>query len=152
MSDMNEWLPQSGEATTLDQMDKLIEDLREARASYDEAKRKATELHGILEEKEKLVLNTLKANGRTKYEAEGVALVYYTTKEIYSTPKTNEEKRALFSYIQNKYGVDACTSMLSINHNTLNSWANKEVESDPLIIIPGLDKPTSVETLFFKKK
>ncbi len=133
-------------------MDSLIKDLQEARASYDEAKRKATELYNLLQEKEDLVLNTLKANGKTKYEAEGVALVYYSTREVYSTPKTNEQKRELFRYIQEKYGVEACTSMLSINHQTLNSWANKETEADPLLAIPGLDKPESVETLYFRAK
>lgn len=148
---MGEWLPQD-QATTIDQMDSLITKLKSARDSYDEAKKASTEKYHALEEVEKEVMNTLKANGRTKFEAEGVASVSIQTKEVFTTPKTNDQKKALFSYIQSKYGVDVCTSMLSINHNTLQGWANREIENDPALQIPGLDQPTSVETLYFRSK
>jgi len=152
MQDQNEWLPNQGSPTQIADMDKLIEKLKLARQSYDEAKKKSAEEYHKLEEVEKEVINALKSNNRTKFEAEGVALVYISSKEIYATPKTNDQKAALFEYIRTKYGEDALKTMLSINHNTLNSWANKEVETDPTLQIPGLDAPTSVETLNFRKK
>ena len=34
----------------------------------------------------------------------------------------------------------------------LEGWANKEIENDPGLQIPGLNPPTSVETLYFMKK
>lgn len=148
---LGDWFPEE-QATTIDQMDSLIVKLKSARDSYDEAKKASAEKYHQLEEVEKEVMNTLKANGRTKFEAEGVASVSIQTKEVFTTPKTNEAKRLLFKYIQDKYGVDVCTSMLSINHNTLQGWANREIQEDASLRIPGLEDPTSVETLYFRSK
>ncbi len=133
-------------------MDELVAKLQLARASYEEAKRLSAVEYHKLEEVEKECMNTLKANGRTKYEAEGVASISIQSKDVFTTPKTIEQKRTLFRYIQDKYGVETMTAMLSVNHQTLNGWANKEIEGDPALQIPGLDAPTSVETLYFRTK
>lgn len=98
---------------------------------------------------EKKVLAALKAKGKTKYEVEGVGRVNIIMKETYETPKTNEQKIALFNYIKSKYGPDVLMSMTSINHQTLNSWCNKEIDSDPSVKIPGLNPPTSDEQVRF---
>ena len=150
--DQNEWLPEAAAPTQIADMDQLILKLKEARQSYDAAKKRSAEEYHKLEEVERDVINALKSNNRTKFEAEGVALVYITNKEVYTTPKTPEQKQKLFQYIEDKYGGDVITGMLSINHQTLNSWANKEIEADPTLHIPGLDAPTSVETLTFRSK
>lgn len=150
---MDEWMPtRLGQPTQIADMDRLIKKLSEARAIYDAAKKASSQRYHELEEVEKEVMGALKTNGRTKFEAEGVALVYVTTKEIYQTPKTPGQKQSLFDYIAGKYGPETLLAMLGINHQTLNSWANKEVESDPTLAIPGLEAPTSVETLYFKSK
>lgn len=137
---------------SIEAMENLIQRLKVARELYDEAKALSSAKYHELEEVEKEVMNALKSNNRSKFEAEGVALVYISTKEVYPTPKTPEAKSELFNYIQAKYGAHALTNMQSINHNTLNSWANKEVEADPTLVIPGLDAPSAVETLNFRKK
>jgi len=149
---MGDWFPDIPDTITLEQMDALVSKLQAAREAYDTAKKFSTEKYHQLEEVEKEVIGTLKSNGRTKFEAEGVALVSIQTKEVYTTPKTTDQKRDLFRYIQDKYGVEVLTSMLGINHNTLQGWANREIETDPSLQIPGLDKPTSVETLYFRSK
>ena len=155
MTDQNpmaEWDNPVEEAPlTLEAMDALITELRRARETYDSAKKFSTEKHNELEEIEKRVMGALAANGKSKYEAEGVGLVYLVEKEVYTTPKTNEEKRLLFQYIKDKYGNDSLSSMLGINYATLNSWANKEVESG-VMKIPGLAQPTMATTLNFRKK
>ena len=155
--DLNEWgVPTqqtSSESTvTLEQMDALIVRLSDQRKKYEQAKKASAEEYHKLEEIEKEVMNTLKVNGRIKYEAEGVAAIHIQTKEVYTTPKTVDQKRQLFKYIQDKFGVEALTGLLSINHQSLNSFANKETEADPGLVIPGLDQPTSVETLYFRSK
>ncbi len=140
------------QVVSIDQMDTLILKLRKSREEYDKRKKASNEAHALLEEVEKEVMNALKANGRTKFEAEGVALVYIVTKEVFGTPKTLEQKRGLFTYITVKYGEDVLTNLLSMNHQTLNSWANAEIKDDPSLQIPGLDAPTTVESLTFRKK
>lgn len=148
----NEWGLAQSAPTQIADMDHLIQKLQTHRAEYDAAKKLSADAYHRLEEVEKEVINALKANNRTKFEAEGVALVYITTKEVYTTPKTPEQKDEFFGYIRSKYGPEVLTGMLSVNHQTLNSFANKETEADPTLNIPGLDAPTSVETLTFRRK
>jgi DNA repair photolyase len=150
--DQSEWMPQQGPATTLEEMDELIQQYRKARDEYDEAKRISGEKHAVSEELKQQVINALKSNNRTKYEVEGVGLVYISTKETYETPKTAEQKQALYDYIKGKYGEAVLIAMQGINHQTLNSWANKEIEADPTLRIPGLLDPTSEELLSLRRK
>lgn len=133
-------------------MDQLVAKLNKARLEYDEAKAASTEAHGRLENVEHEVMNALKLNGKTKYEAEGVGLVYTVTKEVYTTPKTIDDKKRLFDYIKQKYGAESLMAMLGVNHNTLNSWANKETETGEVMEIPGLAQPTAATTLAFRRK
>lgn len=133
-------------------MDSLVLKLKEARDLYERANKASADAHHFLEETKAVVMNALKTSGKSKYELEGVAAIRVQSKDVFTTPKTNDEKRALFQYIQQKYGVDTCTAMLSINSNTLNAWANREVADDPALQIPGLLAPTSVETLYFTSK
>jgi hypothetical protein len=153
MEQNQEWMPnEPTQQTSLAEMGLLIQKLQAARDSYEAAKKASNAKYQELEEVEKEVMNTLKANGRTKFEEEGVGLAYIVQKEIYATPKTIDQKQALFEYIRQKYGPETLTNMLSINHQSLNSWCNKEVEAEPTLQIPGLDQPTSVETLNFRRK
>lgn len=93
----------------------------------------------------------LKAAGRRKYEAEGVGLVYITEDTSFTTPKTTEDKNKLFHYIEQKYGKEVLDSMLSIHSAKLNSWATKEIETDPTLKIPGLQDPVIEETISLRK-
>lgn len=151
---MEEWMPQQGESitVTVEQLDESVARMRQLRKAYDDKKSEATLAHNELEESEKILKNLLKASGKSKYEAEGIGLAYIVTKETFPTPKTNQQKTALFNYIKEKHGADALMSLVGVNHNTLNSWAKKELEADPLVEIPGLDQPTSEEILHFRKK
>jgi len=153
MSAHNEWdiEAQEEQTTTLEEMDELVIKLRKARDAYDAAKKVATEFHDALEALESLVINTLQANKRTKYEVAGVATVSLSHRESFTTPKTPEQKKLLFNYIQEKYGVSTLTGMLSINSQTLNAWASKESEAG-VMQIPGLEAPTATETLSVRRK
>ncbi len=137
--------------TTLEQMDDLIIELRNKRDIYEEAKKLATAAYNDYEETEKRAINALTANKRTKYEVEGVAMVYMTHKESYTTPKTAGAKAELFNYIGKKYGKEALLGMTSINSATLNAWANQE-SATGVMSIPGLEAPTATETLNMRRK
>lgn len=153
MSTLEQWEQQTDNSTgtTLEQLDQLISDLRWARDEYDAKKAQATEAYKALELIETKVINTLNANKKTKYELEGVASVSLSFKESYTTPKTIEQKNALFNYIKGKYGPDALMGMVSINSQTLNAWAGRESEAG-VMSIPGLEAPTATETLSVRRK
>ena len=152
--DMSEWMPQQqtlGTVTT-EQLDEAIAQMKLLRSQYEEKKRLAAEAHSLVEEAENRVIGLLKASNKSKYEAEGVGLAYIVTKETWTVPKANDKKQELFNYIKQKYGPDVLMAMVGINFETLNSWAKKELEADPLQHIPGLEQPTSEEILYFRKR
>lgn len=149
--DLSAWSDQS-QSITLEQMDELINQLAAKREAHAKAKEVAAEIYKELTEAENKLIGALKASGRKKYELEGVGLAYISFKDTFATPKTNQEKIALFNYIKEKYGPDSLMGMTSINHQTLNSWAKKEIEDNALVKIPGLGLPTTEEILNFRRK
>lgn len=141
---------QTPEGTSLQEMDALVIELRQRRTKYEAAKAESTRLYEEVKAQEKLILDTLRANGRSKYEVKGAGLVYIIEKETYRVPKVLGDKQKLYKYIQEKYGVETLTSMLSIASPTLNSWANKEAEAG-VMSIPGLEAPTMDESIGMRK-
>lgn len=132
-------------------MDALITQLREAKALSDEAQEQADILKKQYDTHRKTVLDALNTLKRKDYKVAGAGLVYISQKEVYTVPKTNEDKNKLFTYIKDKYGPDALMSMVGIHSATLTSWANKETETGEVQSIPGLEQPTMIETLNFRK-
>ena len=136
---------------TLEQMDALLKKYSEDRAAYEAKKKEASDLYKVVEASEKMLMNALRTANRGKYEVEGVGMAYIVEKEAYTVPKSNEDKTLLFNYIKDKYGPEVLMTMVGINFQTLNSWANQEVESG-VMQIPGLAQPTMQESLSFRKK
>lgn len=151
---LDQWQAEAAEpqsATTMAEMDRLIAEYKAVREDYEAKKKISNEAHARLEDVEAKVIASLKANHRSKYPVDGLGTAYIINKETYTTPKNNDDKSKLFAYIDGKYGRDVLTSLLSINSQTLNSWANKESESG-VMQIPGLEAPTLKESLGFRKE
>lgn len=148
LADWQEIVPET--ASTLEEMDQLIARYKAARTDYEDKKQVSNEAHAVYKEIEAQVIDALKANKRTKYQVDDLGTAYIISKEVYATPKSNDDKVRLFEYIAGKHGADALLGLQSINSQTLNSWANKEAEAG-VMSIPGLDAPTLHESLGFKK-
>lgn len=136
---------------TLDAMDNLIRELAIARDDYDQMHARLKEQATIVDNITDKVIKILQANRKTSYKLDGVANVVVKTRESYRTPKTDEDKQLLFAYIQDKYGAQALTRMMSINSATLNSWANEEANTG-VMQIPGLGQPTVTPILSVTRK
>ena len=150
-----EWGAGPSRQVTTEELDQLVKQVVAMRAEYDRLKAVASEANQKVEEAEKVLMGTLKAAGKSKYECEGVALVNLVTKENWTTPKEVEDKRMLYEYIKKKYSDDVLVKMTSINYQTLNSWAKAEIEihvADPSFKIPGIGNPTSTEVLSLRKR
>jgi len=131
------------DSLTLTQLDEYIKKLIDLRTEYDEAKKKASEVNALVEEQEAFVLGILTKLNRNSYDAEGIAKVTKCMSVTYKVPKEPGSKKELFNYIKDKYGPDNLMAMVSINHQTLNSWAKQELQE--VSTIPGLELPTSME-------
>ena len=156
MNELEQWDQESQAmnqgSLTVEQMDELLRrlrELKETKEAHDEVAKEAAQAY---EAHRKLVLDALRTLKRDNYSVDGAGLVYISRKEVYTVPKTNADKTNLFNYIKEKYGPDALMSMVSIHSATLTGWANKETETGEVMEIPGLEQPTMIETVNFRKK
>lgn len=148
--EVQDWIVPQQELS-IAEMDNLVKTYREARLAYEKAKEESSRLYHILEEAENQVRNALTEAGKNKYFVDGVGTVSLAVKSSFTTPKTVEDKLKLFDYIKFKYGDEALINYLSIHSSSLNSFANRELESDPTLTIPGLTTPTVTTELRFRK-
>jgi len=139
------------EELSVAQMDALVTAYREKRLAYEKAKEESSKKYHELEEAESQVRNALQATGKNKYFVDGIGTVSLTIKSSFQTPKTGEDKTKLFEYIRETHGEEALLNYLSIHSASLNSFANRELESDPTKQIPGLNTPTVTTELRFRK-
>ena len=139
---------------SLEQMDLLIKSYLDKRDQYEEAKRLSTEKYHEYEGAEHKIVAALRSAGKKTYKLDGVGTFSLMFKEVVATPKSTEDKVRVFSWIKDKYGEDVLTNMLSINHQTLNSFYNQEAEKADdrsLFEIPGLASPTVMESASWRK-
>lgn len=136
-------------AITVEQMDALLAQYREARDQYGEAKKISTDLYKKVEEYEAKVLGALDTLKRDKYSS-NAGNVYITEKDVFKVPPSVDAKKSLFDYIKGKYGPETLMAMVSINYQTLNSWAKGESDAG-VMAIPGLEQPTTTRTINFRR-
>jgi len=153
MDELEQWeqVDSSAAQINVEDLDEMVRKLRALRDEYEAKKKLSSEAHDAYEQQEALVINTLQSLKKSKYELEGVATVSISHRESYTTPKTIDDKNKLFTYIKEKYGPDALMTMVSINSQSLNAWANKESDTG-VMQIPGLGAPVATETLSLRRK
>ena len=135
----------------LELLDKTITELAEARAKRDEAESRYNIKAANCKVVEEKLMGLLKTVGRDSFKTPGIGTVSITHRQNFTTPKTGEEKVALFNYIKEKYGEETLRSMISINSMTLGSWAKQEI-STGVLTIPGLAQPTVTEKITFRRE
>lgn len=156
LDDWNNHQAEVGGITTAE-LDSAATAYDKAYAAYEEAKEKASALHKIAQEAEKKFEATMDAAGKTKYIVEGQGTYYFINKMTVPTPKSNDDKRALFAYIKEKHGAEFLTTLTSINHQTLQSFYKAEFEEaaaneNVAVTIPGLQEPTAIRSIGFRKE
>ena len=139
------------------ELDNLVEEYRALDDCIDEADQ---ELKKMRAEKEKLggkLMGILKTLGRKSYACEAGTFTRVETMQV-KTPKTEEEKAALFEWLTKQ---DKFLQYASVHHQSLNSLWNEEYEAikesgDPEAImdfkIPGVKPPTLFKRVSFKRK
>jgi hypothetical protein len=91
--------------------------------------------------------------GKKSYKCEGIGTFTRVMKEVVKVPKELEAKRKLFEWIDSQYGRDVLDTMVSINHQSLNSFYKEEAKKSSALdfAIPGIEAPTAVENVSFTK-
>jgi len=126
MIGLNDWDLDESPELNLKDMDDLIKEMREARELYDEKKKASTDAYKDYAALETKVMLALEAAGKKSYKVDGLGTFTIVEKRVVTTAKTIEAKRKLYDWIQDKYGEEYLISILGVNHNTLNSFYNRE--------------------------
>lgn len=141
---------------TTRELDELVVSYKQAKQDYDLAHVISVGKYNFLEELKETLIALLTMAGKNSYTVDGVALVSVITKSQVTTPKTNEEKELFFGWLEWKYGRDAMIAYQSINHQSLNSLYNKELETALAkgedFTVPGIGLPMIVRTLSVRNK
>lgn len=135
----------------LSQMDALVKKMQDDWVRVEAAKAAAAVVRAEYDKTERDVLEALEKSGKTKYLVDGVGTVYISNRFTYKVPKDNESKLKLFDWITETKGEDVLTGMISINHQTLNSFTKVEIENNPALTIPGLGIPAHEKSVGFRK-
>lgn len=139
---MNRTVP----SPTIGEVTEAIKEARDAYAEYAEHKKISDTFWERFQLKEGAVLAMLQASNSTKFYAEDIGNVSIVESFAVTTPKTTEEKRALYDYICGKYGKDSADGSITYNHNTLQSFWKRESEAEmaagnAAFRLPGVGEP-----------
>lgn len=138
--------------TTIQELDAMVKKMFALRDEADELESKAKELKAECEEIKFKVMKVLEATNRSNHETPGAGKVYTQTKYSVTFPKDPEKAAQFRQYVLDN-GLD---SMLTVNHQTLNSFYKQELErlgesADPASVFPGVGAPEQHVVLAMKR-
>jgi len=140
---------------TLEQLDAEVAKLEALKIDYAQKKEQSNKADALVKEQTEKLLKMLEESGKKKYHVDGLGTIGITETWAVTTPKTQEEKKAFFNWLQNEYGDDGFYAYATINYQQLNSLYNKvseEREAAGLDVhIEGISLPTLVKKLSFRK-
>lgn len=157
----NEWdevLEQASGITT-EQLDEAIAKYNELREVHQEIDLKKKAAYAEMAKQEQQVVKLLQSAGKTKYVVEGIGTAYFVNKYLVTTPKTIEDKKAFFKYLEDTFGTVFLYDKLSVHSASLNKIYNDALEAKKdngedisLFSIPGLQPPQVHTSLNFRKE
>lgn len=153
MSDDYEFHPT--QSLSVDDLSEAVNHYTELRKQYEEAKKISNDRHADLKIAEGKLCEYLENSGLDKFSMPNVGTVSLVSSLQFQTPKTLDDKEALFDYISKEYGDEELKGYLSINSRTLNSFLKEEYDKKMLSgetpHIPGVSSPTVNKSLRFNK-
>jgi hypothetical protein len=138
---------------TVQELESRAKAIAELRSTIDMKNAELKEMNAAITELETSFIAALEEAGKTSYDSEFGRLTC-VSRETYKTPKTLEEKEALFNWLKEK-GIFMET--VSVVSQTLNALAKREKEAseergEVFFQIPGLTEKTVSQYLSFRKK
>lgn len=147
--DLSAWAEPS--SITTEKLDDEVRKLIELDTDYEAKKKISSEAHEKYETQRTYVLALLKETGKTKYHVDGIGTVSMAIKTQVSSPKDPLSKRQMIDYFLGLEEGHVYAAYLSVNHNTLNSYINQQLEIDPDFVMPGAGEKKETPELRFRK-
>lgn len=133
------------------ELDAVVQSLGELRKEADEKKAALTEVNKKITALEDQIVKHLKDMKRDSYQTP-FGTAYIIQKWNVKTPKTDEDKKAFFSWLEEN---EIFLAYATVNSQSLNALYREKMQaakdSGELLSIPGLEAPTLYEGLGFRK-
>lgn len=133
--------------TSLTEIQKLSEEYFQRRAEADEIKERLREVNLQVEELENTILSVLEAHDLSKFDSQSGSLS--VSSELTVTVPQGDEKLKFFEYLKSKGEFEA---LATVNYQTLNGYVRKELEQNPLAVIPGVGMPKEYKRIKARRK
>ncbi len=139
---------------TVEQVNKVVEDIRAKEAEYEEAKKISTalghEVDRLYEQAGQILLDLGQDSFKTPH-----GTVSLRKRTSFKVPKDEESRNAFFAKLKE---MDVFESMITVNSNTLNSFLkaeydNAEASGEDMVTykFPGIEPPTVSVTASLRK-
>lgn len=142
---------ETAENVDIEELDTVVREYFDARTAYEEASAESKRLNKEKDAAQARLLDYLKRTKKSKYSVDGIGTVLIANKYSIRVPKTIEEKKKLFHYIREQYGMDVLYSKLGIHSGALNAFYNEEAEAYAArgedFELPGVGAPTAMESV-----
>lgn len=143
------------EKISVEELDKLMDELFDKRVEVDEAKRKKADLENELTALKQIVIAHLKELDREKYAA-ARGSISVTKKANVRMPQDPEDKQKLWAWMKER---DIFDQYATVNYQSLNSLYKAEllaaeekgIDAVMGFSLPGVEAPTVHEDLTMRK-
>jgi hypothetical protein len=136
---------------TTEQLDEAVEKLITLDKDYEEKKKISNDASAAYETQRSYVLSLLQSTGKTKYHVDGIGTVSMAIKTQVGVPKNPADKKLMLEYFQS-LGPELFNHYATVNHMTLNSYVNQELELNPEFVLPGCGEKKETPELRFRKE
>lgn len=136
------------------ELDRALQKVLDARADYEAKKEISTAAYHEKDRLESEFLGMLEKAGKTSWKCDGLGTASIVETLTVPTPKTIEQKRALWQYVVGKYGEDLAMEKFGMHSKTLNSFYKQEFEAAEdasLFDLPGCEAPIANKEFRFRK-
>lgn len=142
------------EEVSIHEFESTMKLLSELKKRHDEVSKKEKQIKAELEAIQGKVQSLLEKTGKTKYVSD-YGTAYVETKLAFRVPKSVEDKRAFFQWLQENEGQDVADHYMTVNSQALNSLLNtltaEYAEKGKVLEVDGIEPPTSREVFKFRK-
>ena len=117
------------EGLTTAVIDKAVTEMYAARRRYDDAKKISNEFDAKHKSLKAVVVKLLTDANKDRYSENGVGSVSRVEKLRVTTPKSLEDKAALFKYLKDTLGADGFLTYASVNSASLTNYTMIHTQS-----------------------
>lgn len=140
---------------TIADMQRALEEMREAKNVYAEASKVSNDAHSLMKEKEYALIHMMEETNQDIFVVKGVGRVALKKTMSITTPKSPDDRRKFFDWLRKEKGDEIADSYMSVNSQSLNTLYNdltqEFAERGEILMVDGLDEPITRVTLSLTK-